>query len=71
MLDRNQEAVDGTLDARDLAALVLELEDGDGDDPALALGGTFVGAPGCDADADGVVATGDIARLVELILGTE
>ncbi len=59
---------DGTVDAGDISALVLEIFDGDGSLPADAPGGTFAGDPvGSDANSDGVVDAGDISCAVLLI----
>ncbi len=59
---------DGTVDAGDISALVLEIFDGDGNLPADAPGGTFPGDPlGSDANEDGVVDAGDISCTVLLI----
>jgi hypothetical protein len=59
---------DGAVDAGDISALVLEIFDGDGSDPADTPGGTFPGDPvGCDANCDGVVDAGDISCVVLII----
>ncbi|MEA3336585.1 MAG: hypothetical protein U9R25_11790 [Chloroflexota bacterium] len=58
---------DGTVDAGDISACVLEIFDGDGDDPANAAGGTFVGTPFCDSNEDGKIDAGDISCTVLLI----
>jgi len=60
---------DGAVDAGDISALVLEIFDGDGNDPADTPGGTFPGCPMCDANCDGVVDAGDISYTVLLIFG--
>jgi len=59
---------DGLLDVNDLAALMLELADGD-PHPALdAPNGSYAGSWGCDANGDGVIDSRDIAAL-ETLLG--
>ena len=61
---------DGVVSAGDISALVLEIFDGDGDDPAGTPGGTFPGNPvGCNANGDTVVSAGDISYTVLLIFG--
>ena len=61
---------DGAVDAGDISALVLEIFDGDGNDPADTPGGTFPGDPvGCNANGDTVVDAGDISYTVLLIFG--
>jgi hypothetical protein len=61
---------DGIVSAGDISALVLEIFDGDGDDPADTPGGTFLGNPvGCNANGDTVVSAGDISYTVLLIFG--
>ena len=61
---------DGAVDAGDISALILEIFDGDGNNPADTPGGTFPGDPvGCDANCDGVVDAGDISCVVLLIFG--
>jgi len=61
---------DGAVDAGDIAALVLEIFDGDGNSPADTPGGTFPGDPvGCNANGDTVVDAGDISYTVLLIFG--
>lgn len=53
---------DGGNDAGDLAALVLEIFDGDGALATQVAGGTFSGHPvGCDPNADGTVNAGDLS----------
>jgi len=59
---------DGAVDAGDISALVLEIFDGDGNDPADVPGGTFPGDPvGCNANRDTLVDAGDISCTVLLI----
>ena len=59
---------DQTVDASDISALVLEIFDGDGNNPADTPGGTFPGDPvGCNANEDAVVDAGDISCTVLLI----
>ncbi len=58
---------DGTVDAGDISALVLEIFDGDGNVPSDTPGGTFAGTPNSDANEDGVVDAGDISCVVLLI----
>ena len=61
---------DGAVDAGDISALVLEIFDGDGNDPADTPGGAFPGDPvGCNANGDAVVDAGDISYTVLLIFG--
>jgi len=61
---------DGAVDAGDISALVLEIFDGDGNDPADTPGGAFPGDPvGCNANGDAVVDAGDISYIVLLIFG--
>jgi hypothetical protein len=61
---------DRKVDAGDISALVLEIFDGDGNDPAGTPGGTFPGDPvGCNANGDTVVDAGDISATVLLIFG--
>ena len=48
------------MDAGDISALVLEILDGDGDDPEDTPGGTFLGSPvGSDPNQDGIADAGD------------
>jgi len=58
---------DSKVDAGDISACVLEIFDGDGNNPADTPGGTFLGNPGCDANEDGIVDAGDISCTVLLI----
>jgi len=59
---------DQQVDAGDTSAVVLEIYDGDGINPADALNGTFPGDPvGCDANEDFVIDAGDISCTARLI----
>jgi len=58
---------DGIVDAGDITALVLEIFDGDGNDPADTPGGDFSGNPACDANEDGIVDAGDVSCTVLII----
>jgi len=59
---------DGTVNAADLSAIVLEIFDGDGQDPLLTPGGTFPGnAVGCNPNQDNVVDAADISCDVSII----
>jgi Leucine-rich repeat (LRR) protein len=60
---------DHVVDAGDVSAVVLEIFDGDGLNPADTPGGTFVGNPGCDANSDSIVDAGDISCTVLTIFG--
>ena len=61
---------DVLVDAGDISATVLEIFDGDGNQPENAPGGTFLGNPvGCNANADTVIDAGDISCTVLLIFG--
>ena len=56
---------DTLVDAGDITALVLEIFDGDGSDPASAPGGTFPGsAVGCNSNQDAWIDAGDISCTV-------
>jgi hypothetical protein len=63
---------DGRINAADLVALVRELGDGDGVRADDVRRGTYAGAPGVDADGDGVITRRDaraiIARLVNRVV---
>lgn len=58
---------DDTIDAGDISALVLEIFDGDGDNPLDAQGGTFAGTQACDANRDGRIDAGDISCTVLMV----
>ena len=59
---------DGPVDAADIARIVLEIFDGDGDGPAATPGGTVRGNPiGCNANQDTEVDAGDLACTVRLL----
>ncbi len=59
---------DQSVDAGDIAALVLELFDDDGDFPAAVTGGSFPGHPqGCNPNHDDLVDAGDISCAALLI----
>lgn len=58
---------DGVVDAGDITALVLEIFDGDGDDPADTPGGDFPGTLACDANEDGIVNADDLSCTILLI----
>lgn len=58
---------DGTVNAADLSACVLEIFDGDGSDPADAPNGSFAGTAGCDANVDNAIDAADISCTVLLI----
>ena len=58
---------DGKVDAADITALVLEIFDGDGSDPADTPGGTYPGTPACDANQDGNVDAADITCITLII----
>ena len=61
---------DGSVDAGDLTACVLETFDGDGNFWLDTPGGTFPGNPaGCDANADTIVDAGDLSCKVLIIFG--
>jgi uncharacterized repeat protein (TIGR01451 family) len=61
-----------TLGAGDLTAISLELFDGDGDNWFDAAQPTFAGSPvGCDANASGVIAAGDVTCINQLIFGLD
>jgi hypothetical protein len=60
---------DHVVDAGDISAVVLEIFDGDGTDPAHTPGGTFGGNLGCDANGDNTVDAGDISCTVLTIFG--
>jgi len=61
---------DYRLDAGDLAALPMEIFDGDGDAPADTPGGTFPGNPvGCNPNGDAVVDAADVSCMVLLVFG--
>ena len=46
---------DNKVDAGDLSAIAIEINDGDGDKVSDVSGGTFAGTISCDANADGLV----------------
>lgn len=58
---------DGVVSSADMTAAVLEIFDGDGDDPANADSGTFAGTTGCDANEDGTISAADITCVVLII----
>lgn len=62
---------DGMVNAGDLAALSLEINDGDGNAAIDAGGGTFAGDPvGCDVDGNTIIDVADIACTRDLIFGS-
>lgn len=60
---------DGSVSSADITAIVLEIFDGDGVDPADTPNGTFAGTPNCDANEDGAVGAADITCVVLIIFG--
>lgn len=58
---------DQIVSAADITAVIIEIFDGDGDDPAAAAGGDFSGTPGCDANEDGTINAADITCVVFII----
>ena len=58
---------DGVFNAADVVSLVLEINDGDGEDIFEAGGGTFQGNPTMDVDGDGLITLADYDALVPLI----
>ena len=58
---------DGAFNAADIVLLVLEINDGDGEDVFAADGGTFQGNPTMDVDGDGLITLADYDALVLLI----
>ncbi|MEM7118036.1 MAG: cohesin domain-containing protein [Chloroflexota bacterium] len=58
---------DGTVDAGDLSALILEIFDGDGNLAGGTGGGTFAGTEYCDANDDSIVDAGDISCTILII----
>ena len=58
---------DGAFNAADIVLLVLEINDGDGDEVFEADGGTFKGNPAMDVDGDGLITLADYDALVALI----
>lgn len=54
---------DGEIDFHDYQALILELDDGDGNSVFDVEGGTFPGTWGADADLDGIVSERDLQQL--------
>jgi len=60
---------DGVLDAQDMLALLLELDDGDGDLMIEAQAGAYAGSWGCDANADGLITPADREELRKLLGG--
>lgn len=52
---------DDLVDAGDISALILEVFDGDGSNPANAGGGLFPGSADCDANEDGLIDAGDVS----------
>ena len=58
---------DGAFNAADVVLLVLEINDGDGEDVFEANGGTFQGNPTMDVDGDGMITLADYDALVALI----
>jgi hypothetical protein len=58
---------DGRVDAADMAALILEVNDG-GPHPALAApGGSYPGSWGCDVNGDGIIDARDILALQRIL----
>jgi glucose/arabinose dehydrogenase len=60
---------DGIVDSADLAALDLELADGDPHPVLTAQDGSYRGSWGCDVDGDGLISSADRAALWRLITG--
>ena len=58
---------DGAFDAADVVLLVLEINDGDGDEVFESAGGTFKGNPAMDVDGDGLITLADYDALLSLI----
>ena len=58
---------DNRVNAADISALVKEIFDGDGSDPADTPGGTYPGTPSCDANKDGIVSSADISCIVRIL----
>jgi len=58
--------LDGTVDGNDLAAIVLELADGDGDQVPDSGGGIRI-APGADATVDGAVDAADLQVVLDAL----
>lgn len=58
---------DGLIDIHDMAALTLELADGDPHPTITAQDGAYAGSWGCDANGDGVISSADYAALAALI----
>jgi len=59
---------DGTIDAADMSAIVLEIFDGDGSDPADAGDGSFPGdSVGCNSNADPRIDAADMSCTVLVI----
>lgn len=59
---------DNVVDAGDISALVLEIFDGDGNEPIDTPSGTFVGnTVGCNGNQDATIDAGDISCTVLLI----
>jgi glucose/arabinose dehydrogenase len=60
---------DGVVDAQDVLALLLELDDGDGDLMIDAQDGAYAGSWGCDANADGLITSADREALRRILGG--
>ena len=58
---------DGTANAADITAEVLEIFDGDGVNPSDAHLGSFAGTDGCDSNQDGTITAADIICTVLII----
>ena len=54
-----------------LVAILLEINDGDGDSVANVSGGTFPGTPALDVNIDSKVNLDDVTALVDLIFQGE
>ncbi len=58
---------DGAFDASDVVLIVLEINDGDGEDVFEANGGSFEGNPAMDIDGDGFIRLSDYDALLPLL----
>ena len=58
---------DGAFDASDVVRIVLEINDGDGEEVFEANGGSFEGNPAMDVDGDGLINLSDYDALLPLI----
>lgn len=58
---------DGQMDAADIQALILEINDGDGDDAGQAQQGSFAGNATMDLNGDGLIDFGDLEILYRLV----